>query len=127
MSFLTFSIFILSGRDIKSRWKSYTFSRHWTSTWRKYPSWLSSLWFFIKSSLNWEVFLIHLKLFTGSFCDISQPFKLFIPNIGDLTILYFYNNLSLQKKWSFPLRTSAVNVTKSPVSCGFGHIFWRNP
>ena len=31
------------------------------------------------------------------------------------------------KKWSFPLRTSSVNVTKSAVSCGFGHIYWRNP
>ena len=31
------------------------------------------------------------------------------------------------KKWSFPLRISSVNVTKSAVSCGFGHIYWRNP
>ena len=28
------------------------------------------------------------------------------------------------KKWSFPLRISSVNVTKSTVSCGFGHIYW---
>ena len=34
---------------------------------------------------------------------------------------------SLHKKWSFPLRISTVNVTKSAVSCGFGHIHWRNP
>ena len=30
------------------------------------------------------------------------------------------------KKWSFPLRISSVNVTKSAVSavsCGFGHIY----
>ena len=33
----------------------------------------------------------------------------------------------LRKKWSFPLRNSSVNVTKSAVSCGFGHIYWRNP
>ena len=31
------------------------------------------------------------------------------------------------KKWSFPLRISSVNVTKSAVSYGFGHIYWRNP
>ena len=31
------------------------------------------------------------------------------------------------KKWSFPLRVSSVNVTKSAVSCEFGHIYWRNP
>ena len=30
---------------------------------------------------------------------------------------------SLHKKWSFPLRISAVNVTKS----AFGQIYWRNP
>ena len=34
---------------------------------------------------------------------------------------------SLCKKWSFPLRIYSVNVTKSAVSCGFGHIYWRNP
>ena len=33
----------------------------------------------------------------------------------------------LHKKWSFPLRISSVNVTKSAVSCGYGHIYWRNP
>ena len=34
---------------------------------------------------------------------------------------------TLHKKWSFPLRIFSVNVTKSPVLCGFGHIYWRNP
>ena len=34
--------------------------------------------------------------------------------------------VSLHKKWSFPLRISSVNVTKPVVSCGFGHIYWRN-
>ena len=33
---------------------------------------------------------------------------------------------SLHKKWSFPLKISSVNVTKSAVSWGFGHIYWRN-
>ena len=32
----------------------------------------------------------------------------------------------LHKKWSFPLRISSVNVTKSTISCGFGHIYWSN-
>ena len=31
------------------------------------------------------------------------------------------------KKWSFPLRISSVNVIISSISCGFGHIYWRNP
>ena len=30
---------------------------------------------------------------------------------------------TLRKKWSFPLRISSVNVTKSTVSCRFGHIY----
>ena len=35
--------------------------------------------------------------------------------------------IKLHKKWSFSLRISSVNVTKSTVNCGFGHIYWRNP
>ena len=31
---------------------------------------------------------------------------------------------TLHKKWSLPLRISSVNVN---VSCGFGHIYGRNP
>ena len=31
--------------------------------------------------------------------------------------------LTLDKKWSFPLKISSVNVTKSAVSCGIGHIY----
>ena len=34
---------------------------------------------------------------------------------------------TLQKKWSFTVRISSVNVTKSAGNCGFGHICWRNP
>ena len=34
--------------------------------------------------------------------------------------------LTLHKKWSFPIRISTVNVTKSAVSCWFGYIYWRN-
>ena len=38
-----------------------------------------------------------------------------------------FNKRTLHKKWSFPLRISSINVTKSAVSCGFGYIYWRNP
>ena len=34
-------------------------------------------------------------------------------------------DLSLQKKWSFPVRISWVNVTKSEGNCWFGHIYWK--
>ena len=30
------------------------------------------------------------------------------------------------KKLSFPLNIFSVNVTKSAVSCGSGHLYWRN-
>ena len=33
----------------------------------------------------------------------------------------------LHKKWSSPLNISSVNVAKSSVSCGFGHIYRKNP
>ena len=45
---------------------------------------------------------------------------------GDLFWWYLCVH-SLYKKWSFPLRISSVNVTKSAVSYGFGYIYWRNP
>ena len=32
----------------------------------------------------------------------------------------------LHKKWSFQFRISSANETKSAVSYGFGHIYWRN-
>ena len=39
----------------------------------------------------------------------------------------FVDLITLHKKWSFPLMISSVNVTKSAVSWGFGHIYGRNP
>ena len=36
-------------------------------------------------------------------------------------------NLTLHKKWNFPLRVSSINETKSVENCGFDHIYWRNP
>ena len=33
----------------------------------------------------------------------------------------------LHKKWSFSLSVSSLTVTKSAVSYGSGHIYWRNP
>ena len=40
-----------------------------------------------------------------------------------LTTLFYHT----AQKWSFLLRISSVNVTKSTASCGFGHMYWRNP
>ena len=38
-----------------------------------------------------------------------------------------FRSKSLHKKWSFPLRISPVNVSKSAGNWRFGHIYWRNP
>ena len=32
----------------------------------------------------------------------------------------------IAQKLCFPIRISLVNMTKSAVSCGFGHTYWRN-
>ena len=36
------------------------------------------------------------------------------------------SGILLYWKWCFSLRISSINVTKSAVSCGFGHIYSRN-
>ena len=41
-------------------------------------------------------------------------------------ITIYRNHTHTSQKWSFALRISSLNVTKSAVSCGFGHIYWRN-
>ena len=48
-------------------------------------------------------------------------------NKASLWIFKAHRVLTLHKKWSFPMRISPVNVTKSAENCGFGHIYWRNP
>ena len=44
-----------------------------------------------------------------------------------LDVFWVFIHLALHKKWSFPLRISSLNVTKSAVSSGFSHIYRRNP
>ena len=34
--------------------------------------------------------------------------------------------ITLHKKWSFPLKISSVNMSKSTENCGFRHIYRRN-
>ena len=34
---------------------------------------------------------------------------------------------TLHKEWSLPVKISLVNVTKSAGNSGFGNIYWRNP
>ena len=49
--------------------------------------------------------------------------KVFKKNLARLNQI----SMPLHKKSSFPLRISSINVAKSAVSSGFGHIYWRNP
>ena len=39
--------------------------------------------------------------------------------------LRMYVLITVHKKWSFPLRISSVNVTKSARNWLFGHIYWK--
>ena len=48
----------------------------------------------------------------------------YIEYLVNLSICYRF---TMHKQWSFSLRISSVNVTKSAFSCGFGHIYWRKP
>ena len=43
-----------------------------------------------------------------------------------LQLFWSISILTQHKNWSFSLRISSVNVTKSTVCCGFGRIYWRN-
>ena len=54
-------------------------------------------------------------------CGLFPIAKIFVPFSPDLL-----KHLWLHKKLSFPLRISSVNVTKSGVSSGFDHIYWRS-
>ena len=51
------------------------------------------------------------------------------PHISSNTFFYVlrFEWMKFSKKWSFSLRICSENVTQSAVSCGFGHIYWRNP
>ena len=55
---------------------------------------------------------------------LNKTIELYVKDLADTTWSII---ISVHKKWSFPLRIFCVNVTKSTVSCGFGHIYWKNP
>ena len=72
---------------------------------------------FIKKSLQHRCFPVNIAKFLRTL------------NLNIITRNRKFLSVSraLHKKWSFPLRTSLVNVTKLAVSCGSGHIYWINP
>ena len=63
------------------------------------------------------------------FVNIAKKITIYLPTLTWILIAsidpVFIKQLTLRKKWSFALTISSVNVTKSAVSCGFGHIYWK--
>ena len=65
-------------------------------------------------------FVVYLNVYS-----IEWTFRIYTLTYQKTFIAYpkFINFFaSLHKKWSFPLRSSSVNVTKSEGNCEFGHI-----
>ena len=106
-----------------------------------YVHWSSSeiLWPFVKTayepiSCHWSLFIppenITKSLVFWCFQGLSKEIsgrKYFNNKIWKILSWNKKWNQKLYKKWSFPLRISSVNVTKTARKCGFGHIYWRNP
>ena len=59
-------------------------------------------------------------LFYESFIWLCKNLKIIVEKYVSKEQKAGISDASLHKKWSFPLRISSVNVTKSAVSCGFG-------
>ena len=55
-------------------------------------------------------------------CDGMKFLRSCTPSYMFSQQVFFF---SLHKKWSFLLRISSVNVTKSAGNCGSGHIYWK--
>ena len=67
--------------------------------------------------------LIYCNLSTNLILKSSTYFLYNIVNNRDRMALPLHNLvMALHKKWSFPLKISSVNVTKSTGRCGFGQI-----
>ena len=62
-----------------------------------------------------------------TFCFIKFNAKVSLKSSGEGWLFSAEVRSKMHKKWKFPLRISSVNMTKSAVSCGFSHIYWRNP
>ena len=76
VSLCHFSIFIHSGKSGESLWSPCNFLIYLTLTSRKYPPLLSSLEFFMNSSLNWEVYFIHILF--HHYIPVSNMWRFFI-------------------------------------------------
>ena len=76
--------------------------------------------------LNFEYYQTSQILMHKQMRVVKNGWKLlFIEHCHDETIAKLPERCTLHKKWSFQLRISSVNVTKSTISCGFDHIYWK--
>ena len=80
-------------------------THRFTCGWRK--TWLN-----IKKSQNIMKILVDLILVNY---ELDTP----LSKRKIKKVIRLIKDESLHKKWSFPLRISSV-------SCGFGHLYWRN-
>ena len=58
-------------------------------------------------------------------CGLPNSKMLFFKNTSTCSAKVLFG--TLHKKWSFSLRISSASMTKQAFSCGFGHIYRRNP
>ena len=83
--------------------------------------WLLKLRLFYKSNKRCRAFFDQLVWNFSIVAQLQTWWK-----FGLFPIVFWSVAFILDKKWSFPLRVSLVNVSKSAVFCGFFHIYWRN-
>ena len=69
---------------------------------------------------------LHLSGRSLLFFWVNETFKHWRSKASPWKLLRLTTKLSLLKNWSFPLGISSVNVSKSSVNFGFGHIYWTN-
>ena len=80
---------------------------------------------------EWKVFLCSFFLCLSNYLQFHWFYHhmqkiLVYFSVYSASVCWSHLILSLYKKLTFPLKISSVNVIKSAVSCGFGHIYWRN-
>ena len=104
--------------------KNETTSLIFSSEFCEILSWISSSNFKSRTahiriiSMHKKCISLHYLMFSSEFCKILS----WISSSNFTSKTAHIRIISLHKKWSFPLRISLVNVTKSAVNFGFGHI-----
>ena len=75
-----------------------------------------------------KIFYLNLKTILRNFSTIlvtlwsCERLCMVLKRLNTYLVIWLRNALTLHKKWIFPLMIFSINVTKSAVFCGFGHI-----